>query len=90
MRLVAHRVMCTAKNEPREWAFEDGRSGVTYKVEISDGSGNIQIACLDEDIYNHFTPFAFHEVEISLEQTNFEGRKGVKAMVTFAQVEDEE
>lgn len=86
MILTANNVMCTAKNPPREWEFEDGRKGVTYKVELSDGSGNISIACLDEDIYNKFQPFKFHEIELSLEQTNYEGRKGVKAIVSWAQV----
>lgn len=90
MKLVANNVMCTAKNEPRQWEFEDGRKGTTYKVELSDGSGNISIACLDEDIYNKFVPFKFHEIELSLEQTNYEGRKGVKAIVSWAMVQEDE
>lgn len=80
--------MCTGKNPPRQWEM-DGREGVSYKVEISDGNGNIKIACADEDVYNKFVPFERFNVEIDLQQTNYEGRTGVKAQVSYAEkVED--
>lgn len=85
MILNVNNVMCTAKVPPREWEM-DGRSGVTYKVEISDGSGSMELQCSDEDIYNKFVPFERFDVEIDLRQTNYEGRKGVKALITFAEV----
>lgn len=76
--------MCTAKNPPREWEM-DGREGVSYKVEISDGTGNVKLSCADEDIYNKFEPFAKFNVEIDLQQTNYEGRTGVKAQISYAE-----
>lgn len=85
MILWCDDVMCTAVVPPKSWKLDDGREGTTYRVEISDGTGNISLQCLDEDIQKKFQPFCKHNVKIQLEQTNYEGRKGVKAMVVYAE-----
>lgn len=84
MILNAFNAMCTGVVPPREWEM-DGRSGTTYKVELSMGDGTLELQCSDEDIYNKFQAFERYDVDIDLKQTNYEGRKGVKALVTFAQ-----
>lgn len=83
MILVAANMMCTAVVEPREWEME-GRSGTTYKVELSDGKGSIELQCADDETYYMFAPFERYNVSIDLRQTNYEGRKGVKALIVNA------
>lgn len=85
MILWCDEVMCTAVVPPKAWRMDDGREGTTYRVELSDGTGNISLQCLDGDIHNKFIPFCKHNIKIQLEQTNYEGRKGVKALVVFAE-----
>lgn len=85
MFVVAQKVMCTAKNPPRDWEMEDGRKGVSYKVEISDGNNNMKIACADEDIYNKFQAFEYYAIEIDLQQTNYEGRTGIKGQISYVE-----
>lgn len=83
MILVAGNMMCTAVIEPRQWEMEN-RSGTTYKVELSDGKGSIELQCADEETYYMFAPFERYNVTIDLRQTNYEGRKGVKAFIVGA------
>lgn len=85
MKLYCDKVMCTAVNEPRSWTLDNGREGVTYKVELSDGSSNIQLACKNIDVYQEFIPFDYYSVVIELAQTNFEGRVGTKAQIGYAE-----
>lgn len=89
MFVTVANAMCTGKNAPREWKMDD-REGISYKVELSDGTGNIKMACADEDIYNKFEPFERFNVEIDLQQTNYEGRTGVKAQISYAEKADED
>lgn len=76
--------MCTGVIPPREWEM-DGRTGTTFKVELSMGDGTMELQCSDEDIYNKFTAFERFDVELDLKQTNYEGRKGVKALIVYAE-----
>lgn len=82
MKLVGKNLMCTSIPEPREWKMDDGRSGVTYKVELSDGQNSVQINCASMDSYGKFRPFEKFNVEFDLQQTLYDGRRGVKAIVT--------
>lgn len=67
MRLQIPRVMCTGKPEPHAWSKGD-RSGVIYRVELSDGTGNIRVNCRDEAAYAAFAPFIMYQVDINLTQ----------------------
>lgn len=89
MILQVSNVMCTAVIPPKPWKLDNGQEGVTYRVEISDGTGNLSLQCIDGDIHNKFVPFKRHNVTIQLEQTNYEGRKGVKGIITYAEVQDD-
>ena len=51
MVVTSPKVMCTGKPEPRAWEF-NGRSGVSYKVNISDGSSNLELPVKDAEIWN--------------------------------------
>lgn len=84
MKLIAEGVMCTSIPEPKSWKMDD-REGVSYKVDLSDGSSTIQLACKGVEVYGSFVPFNRYSVIVDLEQTNFEGRKGVKAQVVRAE-----
>lgn len=61
--------------------MDDGRTGVTYRVDLSDGETNIQINCRNIEVYSKFRPFERFNVEFDLQQTLYDGRRGVKAMV---------
>lgn len=84
MFVILQNAMCTGVVPPNEWEI-DGRTGVSYKVELSDGTGNVKLACKDEDTYNTFEAFERYNVELELVQTNYEGRTGVKAQVSYAE-----
>ena len=84
MNLIANNLMCTGKPKPNHWEM-DGRKGTTYKVELSDGTGNVALQCIDEDIYNKFEPFQIYDCNFELVATNYEGRAGVKCRVVFAE-----
>lgn len=66
MQLGTSRAMVTGKPEPNEWEFE-GRKGVTYRLEISDGSGNVTIR-VTEEVYNSVAPFQFYSFVITMTQ----------------------
>lgn len=83
MKLICEKCMCTGKPEPREWTMDD-REGITYRVEISDGTGNVSLQCDGVEVYEVFEPFAMYEVEIELIPTNYEGRRGTKSMIVYA------
>lgn len=84
MKLVASDLMCTSVPAPKSWKM-DGREGVTYKVDISDGESTISLPCGTIEVYQRFVPFKRYNVAIDLVQTNYEGRKGVKAFVVGAE-----
>lgn len=79
MIVVVPNCMCTGKPDPREWEYE-GRSGTSYKVEISDGNSTVQFP-VTEDVYPEFEPFERFNVTLNIEQTDFDGRKGVRCRV---------
>ena len=83
MKFTAGDLMCVSIPEPRQWEME-GRQGVSYKVDLSDGVSTVQLACKDINVYQVFRPFKKFTVQIELLQTSFDGRKGVKAQIFAA------
>lgn len=77
-------VLCTAIAKPREWEM-DGRSGISYKVDVSDGEDNITFACDGPDVHAAFEPFKHFQITLDTKQTNFDGRKGTKTQIIDAQ-----
>lgn len=66
--IVNHpKLKCTGVPKPREWDM-NGQKGISYKVELSDGSGNISLPCADGDIWSCFEPFKDYSVEIEITQ----------------------
>ena len=83
MKFAGTDLMCVSIPEPRQWEM-DGRNGVSYKVDLSDGTSTVQLACKDINVYQVFRPFKKFTVQIELLQTTFDGRKGVKAQIFAA------
>lgn len=85
MILYAQGLKCTAKHEPNHWKMDD-REGVSYKVELSDGTANVPLQCNSEEVYNMIEPWTAYDVEFELVSTNFNGRTGVKCWINRVQV----
>lgn len=84
MRTTCKSVMCTAIKEPRPYKFDDGREGVSYKVEMSDGLGSVEFA-VTEAVYLLFVPFKIYDITIEFNQvtraTQYGQRKDIKARI---------
>lgn len=78
-------LMCTAVPQPREWEM-DGNKGVSYKIELSDGSGTVQLPCINGDVWKVFEPFKVYAVSIEVVQQARSGFMGVRARVVSAAV----
>lgn len=85
MKFAGKNLMCVSIPEPRSWEM-NGQAGVSYKVDLSDGTNTVTMACKNIEVYQIFRPFRPFDVEIELVQTNFDGRKGVKAQISSAKV----
>lgn len=73
-------VMCTGKPEPKAWEF-NGRSGVSYKVCLSDGSSNIELPIKDAELWNTFTPFKYYNCTIEISQVANDNRLATRCRV---------
>lgn len=67
MRIQVPRVIVTGKPEPHAWSRGE-RSGVIYRVEVSDGSGNVRMNCASQAVYESMTPFQAFAVDLTIEQ----------------------
>lgn len=88
MIVYGQSLKCTAKKKPNHWKMDDGREGVSYKVELSDGTENTLLQCVDDEVYNMIEPWKDYNVEFELVGTNFNGRSGVKCWITRVQLAD--
>lgn len=77
-------LMCVGVKQPNEWEI-DGRKGVTYKVQLSDGTEAIEIKCADVNVWSQFKAFNNYAVAIEIAQTSNGGRLGIRAQVVGAQ-----
>lgn len=67
MVLITKNAVCTAKPEPKAWS-SGTRSGITYRVTISDGKGTLDLRCKDADVYSVFESFQSYQVAIDVVQ----------------------
>lgn len=58
--------VCVAVKPPKEWQNKEGRSGVTYKVVVGDGSNTIEMRCKDSSIWEKFKAFHKYDLDIDL------------------------
>lgn len=77
------RVKCIAVPEPRAWEY-NGRSGVAYKVHLSDGVDVLQFPVSDIDVYQKFMPFHDYEVTLEVSQVAQDSRIFTKSRVVAA------
>lgn len=77
MIVTAPEVTCTAVKAPNEYTIGE-RKGVSYKVEISDGTGSIELPVIDGDVWKVFQPFGKYAIDIEVIQTAIETRNGAR------------
>lgn len=86
MVVTSSKVMCTGKPEPRAWEF-NGRSGVSYKVNISDGKSNLELPVIDAECWNKFEPFKRMRVDIEISQVAVDNRLSTRCRVIDCKAE---
>lgn len=88
MKCVGVHAWCCGVKEPREYEF-DGRSGVSYKIELTDGQGAIEFP-VTEEIYPLFEPMREYLVDIEFSQVSRQSqwgvRKDIKARIVGAEL----
>lgn len=77
------KVMCTGHPEPKAWEF-NGRSGVSYKVTISDGEGSLELPCASAEVWNVFKPFSYYAVQLETTQVANDNRLSTRSRVIGA------
>lgn len=77
-------LMCVGVNPPREWEM-NGQKGVTYKVQVSDGTQAIEIKCASVDVWQIFKAFKNFSVNFEITQSSNAGRMGIRAQIVGAQ-----
>lgn len=70
-------MMCIGVKEPRSYKFDDGREGVSYKVELTDGHGGIEVP-VAEEIYQYFEPFRKYLLDFEITQVSRNTQYGVR------------
>ena len=53
MKAYVNDAMCVGIREPREYEF-NGRKGVSYAVEITDGTGVVELPVSDKEVFEVF------------------------------------
>lgn len=79
------KVLCIGVSAPREWSYED-RSGVSYKVEVTDGNGSIELP-VTEDAYGNFESMQEYMIDLEIYQVNRNTQYGVRK-TTVARIVD--
>lgn len=89
MILQNNNLMCTGKPNPRPYTLNSGVSGVSYKVELSDGNGTVSLPVDGESTYSIFEPWKMYNVGIEITQTANNDRITTRARVVSAVVVEE-
>lgn len=84
MRVKTPVVLVTGKPEPKAWEY-NGRSGVSYKVSISDGSSNVELPVVDAEIWNKFKSLGNFIVTIEISQVANDNRLSTRCRVVDAE-----
>lgn len=63
MRAVVNECLCVGIREPREYEF-NGRKGVSYAVEITDGNGAVELPVSTKEVFESFVLLENFTVEI--------------------------
>lgn len=66
-------LVCTAKPDPRPWT-QGNRSGITYRVTLSDGKKSFDLRCANDNVYNKFIPFEKYDVTLDIQQAAEDSR----------------
>ena len=87
MIAVVPNCMCTGKPEPRAWEM-NGRSGVSYKVNVSDGNSALELPVADAETWNLFVPFEMYEVSLQIDQIANNSRLSTRTRINSARKVD--
>ena len=63
--------------------LKNGRSGVSYKAEFSDGNSTVELPT-SEEVYRTLKPFVTYEVKIEITQTSYENKKSIRGRIVSA------
>jgi len=80
MICTSPKVMCTGKPEPRAWEF-NGRSGISYKANLSDGTSNLELPIKDAEVWNKLEPFKRYKVMIEISQVAVDNRLATRCRI---------
>lgn len=76
-------LMCTGVPDPREWTFRD-RSGISYKVNLSDGQSNLELPVSEASVFSVFKPFERYNVTFEISQVADDNRITTRCRVVDA------
>lgn len=76
-------LMCVGKPAPRPYNV-NGTSGISYKIELSDGSGTVTLPVSDEAVYQLFEPWHMYHVDVEITQSAMENRIVTRSRVIAA------
>lgn len=77
MIAICEKCMCTGVRDPRPYKI-NGREGVSYVVEISDGKGSVELPVISQEIYQIFEPFGMYYVAVNFEMVAQETKSGAR------------
>lgn len=80
MLLGSPKVLCTARPDPKAWEF-NGRSGVSYKVSVSDGTSNLELPVKDAETWNRFVPFGNYIITVEVSQVANDNRLSTRCRI---------
>lgn len=59
----------------------DGRSGVSYKIKISDGQDTLELPVSSPEVWNMFAPFGYYQVNMETSQVANDNRISTRSRV---------
>lgn len=67
MITVAKNVLCTSKPDAKAWQ-NNGLSGISYRVGVSDGKSSVEMKCATDLPYNKFEVGQHYDVAMEVTQ----------------------
>lgn len=84
MIMKTPKVMCIAKPEPKAWEF-NGRSGISYKIGISDGTSNLELPVSSAEVWNKFESFGEYIALVEVSQVANDNRLAARCRIVDCQ-----
>lgn len=88
MLVATQKVMCTAKPDPKPWS-SGGRSGISYRVTLSDGKSALDLRCSNDEVYNKIEPFGYYQAVVNIVQAAQDDRIVERVQLVDVQIAGE-